>query len=176
VTGVTLSWRSSATSERLAVARIVGAKGLAGRVRVEPLTDRAERLAAGARVFLEGEAVARGILAAETAGRTPVLQLEGVADRGTAEALRGHYLEVDATSLPEGSYYWHQLVGLRVTDPHGAPLGSVTEVFRAGENEVYRIEDDAGHELLVPALRTVVLEIDVDAGRMVVDYQTEEVR
>jgi 16S rRNA processing protein RimM len=105
-----------------------------------------------------------------------VLQLDGVTDRGTAEALRGRYLEVDAASLPDGTYYWHQLVGLHVTDPHGAPLGSVTEVFRAGENEVYRIQDDAGNELLVPALRSVVLEIDVEAGRMVVDYQTEEVR
>jgi len=49
------SWRSSATTERLAAARIVGAKGLAGAVRIEMLTDWPEHLAAGALVYLEGE-------------------------------------------------------------------------------------------------------------------------
>ena len=72
------------------------------------------------------------------------------------------------------SYYWHQLIGLTVTDEAGAELGAVVEVFRAGENEVYRIEGSKG-ELLVPALRQVVRSIDLEARRMVVRYEVEEV-
>jgi len=68
----------------------------------------------------------------------------------------------------------HQLVGLSVVDEAGAAIGTVVEVFRAGENEVYRIEGPAG-ELLVPALRQVVREIDLEAGRMVIRYEAEEV-
>jgi 16S rRNA processing protein RimM len=50
----------------------------------------------------------------------------------------------------------------------------LVEVFRAGENEVYRIEGPDG-ELLIPALREVVRSIDLSAGRMVVRYDAEEV-
>ncbi len=104
-----------------------------------------------------------------------IIGLEGVNSREAAQALVGRYLEVEAKPLPEGTYYWHQIVGLAVTDVAGSQLGSVVEVFRAGENEVYRIEGPGG-ELLVPALRSVVRSIDLGAGRMVVDYQPEEVR
>lgn len=159
----------------MAVARVLGAKGLAGAFRVEPLTDQPDRLSVGQVLFLEGEADGRRVTAVEPAGRTPVLRLEGIEDREAATRLHGRYLEVDAEPLPAGSYYWHELVGLRVTDEAGTDLGQLVEVFRAGENEVYRIEGPTG-ELLVPALRSVVREIDLAHGRMVVRYESEEVR
>jgi 16S rRNA processing protein RimM len=144
-------------------------------VRVEPLSDNPERLRVGALLFLEGEDAARTVLRHEPGGRSPAVTLEGVDSREGAEALVGRYLEVEAAPLPAGTYYWHQLVGLHVIDEAGVPLGSVVEVFRAGENEVYRIEGPAG-ELLVPALREVVRTIDLDAQLMVVRYEAEEVR
>src|SRR5919106_5350099 len=142
----TSSWRSSPTNERLAAARVVGAKGLAGAVRVEVLTDRPERLTPGALLFLEGEAEPRRVAEVEAGGRHTVIRLEGIDGREQAEALSGRYLEVDPQPLPEGSFYWHQIVGLRVFDEAGAPLGTVAEVFRAGENEVYRVESETGPE------------------------------
>jgi 16S rRNA processing protein RimM len=169
------SWRSSATTERLAAARIVGAKGLAGAVRIELLTDWPEHLAAGALVFVEGEDQPRRVRELQAAGRVPVLALDAVDTREAAEGLIGRYLEVEANELPEGSYYWHQLVGLRVVDEAGADLGEVVEVFRAGENEVYRVLREDGGELLLPAVRDVIREIDVAAGTMVARYETEEV-
>ena len=171
----TSSWRSSATTERLAAARIIGAKGLAGAVRIEMLTDWPEHLAAGALVYVEGEDQPRRVRELQAAGRVPVLVLDGAETRGAAEALIGRYLEVEASELPEGSYYWHQLVGLQVVDEAGAAVGELVEVFRAGENEVYRVAREDGGELLLPAVRDVIREIDVAAGRMVVRYETEEV-
>jgi 16S rRNA processing protein RimM len=169
------SWRSRATTERLAVARVLGAKGLAGAVRIEPLTDTPGRLVVGASLFLEGEERPRRVTEVQSGGRVPVVALDGIADRDAAEALAGRYLEVDAEPLPAGSWYWHEIVGLRVRDESGAELGTVVEVFRAGENEVYRI-DGPGGEILIPALREVVREIDVAAGRMTVRWEPEEVR
>jgi 16S rRNA processing protein RimM len=168
------SWRSSATTERLAVARVLGAKGLAGALRIEPLTDHPERLSAGESLWIEDEGQPRRILEAAWGGRVLVLRLEGIADRSAAERLAGRYLEGPPTPLAPDSYYWHQLMGLSVVDEAGVELGHVVEVFRAGENEVYRIEGPAG-ELLIPALRNVVHSIDLEAGRMVVHYETEEV-
>ncbi len=170
------SWRSSQTTERLAVARILGAKGLAGAVRIEPLTDWPEHLDVGAVVYLEGDPAPRHITATEPGGRVPVLVLEGIDSREAAERLVGRYLEADPASLPAGEYFWHQLEGLQVEDEAGRPLGVVREVFRAGGAEVYVVAAPDGGELLVPGVRDVVRAIDLDAGRMVVRYESEEVR
>jgi 16S rRNA processing protein RimM len=168
------SWRSSATTERVAVARVLGAKGLAGSLRIETLTDHPERLAPGGEVWVEDEAAPRAIVETAWGGRVPVVRLEGITDRAGAERLVGRYLEAPAGPLPPGTYYWHQLIGMTAVDDAGNELGHVVEVFRAGENEVYRIEGGSG-ELLVPALRDVVLSIDLEANRMVVHYEAEEV-
>jgi 16S rRNA processing protein RimM len=174
--GAMSNWRSSPTSERLAVARVLGAKGLAGATRLEVLTDRADRLSVGSLLFAEGEAAPRRIVEAETGGRVPIIRLEGIDSRQGAEALIGRYLEVDAEPLPRGTYYWHQIIGLRVSDEDRRQLGTVVEVFRAGENEVYRVESDGEPDLLLPALREVIREIDLQAGIMIVRYESEEVR
>ena len=158
------------------MARVLGAKGLAGYVRVESLTDRDDRLIAGSRLFLEGEESARAVLEVEQGGRVPVLRLEGIERREQAEALRGRYLEVELEPLPEGVLYWHQIVGLAVRDEQGRALGTVVEVFRAGENEVYRVEAPGQPDLLLPALREVIHAIDLEAGTMTVDFEAEEVR
>ncbi len=169
------SWRSRATTERLAIARVLGAKGLAGAFRVEPLTDVLERLAVGSLLYLEGEDQQRRIVTHEAGGKVPAIALEGISDRGSAEALAGRYLEVEQVALPEGRWYWHQIVGLRVSDEVGREIGRVVEVFRAGENEVYRIEGPQD-ELLIPALRDVIRAVDLEAGTMTVRWEPEEVR
>lgn len=156
------------------MARVLGAKGLAGSIRIEALTDHPERLAEGESIWIEDEAEQRSILEAGWGGRVPFIRLEGISDREAAERLVGRYLEAPANALPADTYYWHQLIGLTAVDEAGSEMGQVVEVFRAGENEVYRIEGPNG-ELLIPALREVVRSIDLAAGRMVVRYEAEEV-
>jgi 16S rRNA processing protein RimM len=165
----TSSSRSSPTpsDRRLAVARILGAKGLAGAVRVEVLTDWPERLHPGAELWLDGSDEPMRIARVETGGRQPVLHLDGIADRDAAQAVAGRYLEAPAQPLPGNTYYWDDLVGLRVEEPDGTSVGELVEVFRAGGNEVYRVVGDAG-ERLIPALRTTVLSIDLEDNLMVV--------
>jgi 16S rRNA processing protein RimM len=155
---------------------VLGAKGLKGGLRVEILTDWPERLEPDAEVWPEGEPVPRRIRIVEAGGRVPVIHLEGIDSREAAEALTGRYLEVPARPLDEGTYYWDDLVGLRVEAPDGSTIGELVEVFRAGGNEVYRVVGPSG-ERLVPALRAVVRRIDLDAGVMVVGPDdAEEVR
>jgi 16S rRNA processing protein RimM len=154
---------------------VAAVKGLAGVLKIESLTDFPERLSPGTEVYLDGDSEPVRIAEVNWAGRVPSLRLDGVSTREAAAALVGRYLELPARELPEGSYYWHQLEGLRVVDVAGAEVGELVEVFRAGENEVYRVVG-AGSEVLVPALRSVVREIDLAAGRMVIDYDVEELR
>ena len=174
--GDTSSSRSSPTSDaRLAVGRVVGVKGLRGGLKVELLSDRPERLQRGAGVYVEGEARPRRITGVEAGGRVPVLTLDGVASREEAQRLVGRYLEVEREPLPAGSYYWDELVGISVRDHDGADLGTLEEVFRAGENEVYRVRGPRG-EIFVPALKEIVTQLDVEGRTMTVRMEVDEVR
>jgi 16S rRNA processing protein RimM len=163
-------------SNRRAIARILGAKGLRGGLRIEVLTDWPERLAPGASVYLDGDEEALQITDLESGGRIPVVHLDRVTTREAAEPLAGRYLEAIAQPLQAGTYFWEDLVGLRVVARDGADVGELVEVFRAGGNEVYRVVG-AGGERLVPALRSAVDSIDLERGVMVVaDDDAEEVR
>ena len=99
------------------------------------------------------------------------LRLRDLDDRTAAEALRGRDVLVaraDAVPLPEGQFYWDQVIGLRVEDTAGRPLGSVADILETGANDVYVVHGPLG-EVLVPAIKDVVQRIDPAAGRMVVD-------
>lgn len=109
----------------------------------------------------------------ESGGRVPVLYLEGVATRDAAEALTGRYLEAHAHTLPEGEYYWDDLIGLAVVEANGQPIGELVDIFRAGGNEVYRVVGATG-ERLIPALRSTVLDIDLASRRMTVAVDSSE--
>lgn len=160
---------SSPTSEPLAVARVMGVRGLAGDLRVMVLTDDPDRLAAGERVIVDGESTARTIVLVGSSKHGPVIRLSGIDDRGQAAALIGRHLSAPegGDPLPLGSYWWHELEGLVVVDEAGNPVGRLEEVFRAGGNEVYRVVGPSG-EILVPALKSVVVGLDVPGGTMTI--------
>jgi 16S rRNA processing protein RimM len=86
------------------------------------------------------------------------------------EGLRDRYLEVAPTTpLPPETWYWHQVEGLEVRTGAGEVVGRVSDVFRAGEGEVYVVTGGPRGEVLVPAVRGVVTELRPDAGYLVVD-------
>lgn len=164
------------SDRRRAVARVLGPKGLKGGIRVESLTDFPERFAVGVPLWLDGADEPMRITRVESGGRGLVVYLDGIATRDAAHAVSGRYLEAPARTLPEGEFYWDELIGLEVVAATGEPIGELVEIFRAGGNEVYRVVG-AGGERLIPALRSTVLAIDLDAGRMTVAADdSEEVR
>ena len=104
-----------------------------------------------------------------------MLHLVGVTSREGAERLTGNYLEGPPRRLENDSWFWDDLVGLRVESAAGETIGELVEVFRAGGNEVYRVVGPSG-ERLVPALRSAIARVDVPAGVMVLaDAEPDEV-
>ena len=88
-----------------------------------------------------------------------------------ARRLAGQWLLATVTpspQLPPGEYYHYQLVGLTVVTDLGETLGQVQEILATGSNDVYIVKSEAGAELLLPAIRQVVQDIDLDAGRILV--------
>ncbi|MGB5325650.1 MAG: ribosome maturation factor RimM [Pseudomonadales bacterium] len=126
----------------------------------------------------------------ENHGNEFVVKLAGVDSKEAAARFAGLLIEVPRACLPEneaGDYYWHQLEGLEVyqVDTAGAAgekLGRVDHLLATGANDVLVVRGDikagAGgskaSEILIPYLPdTVVLAVDLDQGRMLVDWQNE---
>lgn len=164
---------SSADSEQgVAIGEVVGAYGLRGEVRVQPLTDFPDRFGRLHHVWVrmpDGTRMTRRVLSSrphETKGLV-VLRLKGVASREAARALVGAVLEVpdaEAVPLPEGVFFEHDIVGLRVVTTDGRELGPVSEVLHTGANDVY-----VTPTCLVPAIADVIREVDIAGGRMVIE-------
>ena len=154
----------------ITVGRILGPWGLQGDLKVEPLTDIPQRFAPGSVLYLDGRA-ARVVRSGGYKGHLRV-KLDLVGNRAQAEALRGKELTVPrdkAGPLPEGSYYYFQIIDIAVWTDDGEYLGRVKEVLStAGSNDVYVVRDEGIKEVLVPALKDLVLEVDLDQSRMVV--------
>ena len=157
----------------LAVARVVAAHGIRGEVRCALLTDFPDRFKRGLRVFVGAERVIYEVDRARLDKKGVVLKLSGVEERDAAEALRGQELAVaekDAVRLPRGTYFWHQVIGLRVRTTEGQALGTVADILETGSADVYVVRRDSPEEgeLLLPAIKDVVQKIDLRRGEMTV--------
>lgn len=135
------------------------------------VTDFPDRFHPGLHVFVGEPPRELTIQDARVTGDTVFLQFEQIEDRTLADSLRGAEVRVaraDAVPLPAGQYFWKDVLGLRVEDGAGQVFGTVKDILATGANDVYVVEGASG-ELLVPAIRDVVKDIDPSQGRMVIE-------
>ncbi|QZA33475.1 ribosome maturation factor RimM [Hydrogenibacillus sp. N12] len=100
-----------------------------------------------------------------------LVKFRGVDTVEAAEALRGAVLKVaeaDREPLPEGTYYFDQIIGLSVVDEAGAVLGAVKEILKPGANDVWVVARPGRRDLLLPYIPDVVRAVDLEGGRIVV--------
>ena len=150
------------------VGQVLGAYGLEGAVKVIPLTDFEDRFSTGSALVLEG--CERQVEWSRAGQPGLVVKLQGIDNRTVADLFRGRYLEVRddaARGLGEGRFYHHQLVGLPVQTGSGKPLGTIAEVLERPANDVW-VSREGTVEHLIPATRDAVLEVDLNARRVVV--------
>jgi 16S rRNA processing protein RimM len=161
----------------LAVGQVVGVHGLRGELKVEVLTDDPRRFGQLKRVFLgleNDEPVPRLLTGYRLHKGRALLQIEGCRDRTQAEALRGQLVQVpieEAIPLEEDQYFEHQIMALEVWTVSGDFLGTVQEIIHTGANEVYVVRSavPGARETLIPAISDVVLKVDLEAGRILVE-------
>lgn len=158
---------------QLVVGRIGRPHGVHGEVTVEVRTDDPEaRFGPG--TSLATDPPQAGPLVVETARwhkNILLLRLAGVSGREGAEALRGTLLVIDSADVPPPSdpdeFHDHQLIGLTVVTTGGEPVGEVTEVRHHGQDLL--VIRRGAEDVLVPFVKALVPEVDLDGGRLVVD-------
>jgi len=154
----------------IVVGLVTRAHGLRGEVAVQNRSDNPDRWVPGAVVFTE-QGRSLTVRAARMQGVKLTVTFDEVADRTAAEALRGAVLVVPVSWLPdlgEDEWWPHDLEGCRVMTESGRDLGEVREVIANPANDLWVADEAAGAETLVPALKDVLIDVDVAAKRIVV--------
>jgi 16S rRNA processing protein RimM len=101
----------------------------------------------------------------------PLISFKGITNRDQAKTLIGAELFIPQSELPdldEDTYYWHNLIGIEVYTMTGEFLGRIESIIETGSNDVYVVKSNE-KEVLIPALESVVLDIDLAQKRMQVD-------
>jgi 16S rRNA processing protein RimM len=171
-------------TEPVVVGRIAGAYGVLGWVRVVSFTEPPENLLSYRPWMLDGPGGWQAVTPATSRphGAGFVVQLRDLSSRDQAQALAGRLIAVPRAALPDldtnVEYYWRDLIGLEVFDTEGRHIGRVDHLVATGAHDVLAIEPAAAapaqsgaHQLLVPFLRQFVPVVDLERGRVVVDWQ-----
>jgi 16S rRNA processing protein RimM len=151
------------------VGTITRAHGLHGEVSVLVTSDNPDRFETGSVLYTEDGRELR-IRSARGHGRL-LVSFEGIDDRNEAELLRGAVLVVPLSMLPRlpaGEYWPHELEECDVVTEGGRLLGTITDVVPNPGNDLWVATDEAGTETLLPAIRDVVIEVDMVAKRVIV--------
>jgi 16S rRNA processing protein RimM len=149
---------------------------------VEVLTDHPEtRFVPGAVLHREGGAGSLTIASAEAVVDGPGwrIRFREITNRDAADPLRGVYLE--AVVLPElelgrGEYYWHEIVGVAVRGVDGAELGTVKDVYRIGETDVFVVDGGTVAPFDLPAVRAFIRVFAPRRGEIVIDADSLDLR
>ncbi|MBQ9039494.1 MAG: 16S rRNA processing protein RimM [Clostridia bacterium] len=160
-------------SQYLMIGEITKPQGVRGEVKVRPCTCDPERFEGLDTVYIEkdGGYASLKITVNRLGADAVFMNVAGVTDRDMAEKLRGMRLYIDrahAVELDGDSNFLTDLYGLRGVVDDGRDLGKLTEVMQPGGNDVYVFKGPLG-EVLVPALKSVVLDVDLQAGQMRLD-------
>lgn len=162
--------------------KIVGPYGLRGAVKVHPFADDPLVWAKLPNWWVGQEGVAHElwcetrVLRCKAHGDVLIAELECLPDRNASEAAHGVLVGVPRSALPpaaDNEYYWGDLVGLSVINTHDQTLGRVLGLIETSANDVLRIGDGESKERLLPFVAAVVLDVDLKARCIRVDWEMD---
>ncbi|WP_039316998.1 ribosome maturation factor RimM [Clostridium baratii] len=159
------------------VGKIVNTHGLKGEVKVMPETSDVNNYKRYGTVFIDG--VEREIQSVKFQKDRVILKLEGIDSIEEAEKFKNKLIQVPRErepELPEDTFYVRDLIGIHVYDTEGKDLGAIYDVIETKNNDVYWIRKPK--ELLIPVLKEIVLEINLDEEKIIIrpvgEWQDED--
>jgi len=155
------------------VGAVTGTHGLKGEVKVFTLSDDPYRFETLKNVIFSSakEEKELEIERVRYFKQMTILKFRGLDRIEDVERMKGGYLKVrreDAIPLEEGEYYTADLIGMEVSLEDGSPLGTLSDVLQTGANDVYAVKLPEGKEVLIPAIRECIREVDVPGQKMTV--------
>jgi 16S rRNA processing protein RimM len=139
--------------------------GLRGEIVMDLHTDFPERLKRGRKLLVSEAYTPLTIESVRNHQQSVLIKFQGIDTPEQAGEYRNQWVYVKASEvppLPEGKIYQHELFGFQVVDENGNSLGEVVEILETGANNVYVVKDESGREILLPAIPSVILELNTE--------------
>ncbi|MGN1328012.1 MAG: ribosome maturation factor RimM [Clostridia bacterium] len=157
----------------LELGQIVNTFGIKGQVKVNSFTADIRRFEELKQIYIEkkNELKLFEIEQVNYSKNTVILKLKGIESLDEAEKLRNCYIKInrkDVKKLPEGTYYIVDLIGLEVYTDEDKLLGKVDDIYNTGSNDIYVVKDELGKQILLPAIKDVIKQIDLENGKIIV--------
>ncbi len=157
--------------ELISVGKITGTHGYRGLVKVSPLTDFPDRFKELKKVILDSGKTKEEVVI-ETCRKYKqqlLIKFDNINELDSARKYHGALIKITEDQLyplPEGHYYHFQLQGMLVEDLELGRLGVLKEILETGANDVYVVPSEQYGEILIPAIKDVILEVDLQSNRM----------
>lgn len=159
--------------QKFQIGVITSTHGVRGEVKVFPTTDDAARFKKLKQVLLDTgkEELVLEITGVKFFKNMVILKFKGIDDMDTANQYRQKSIYVtreNAVKLKKNEYFIADLIGLQVTSDEGEDLGILKDVMQTGANDVYVVQKEGQEELLLPAIKECIKEVEIEAGTMTV--------
>ena len=150
----------------LEIGQIVNTNGLKGFLKVKPLTDDITRFEKLKTIYIQKakELIGFKIQEVKYNKQSVLLKLEGIDDITEAEKYKNFYIKIskeNAVELEKNSYFIVDIIGCQVYTDENEYLGNVVDVFQTGSNDVYTLKNSEGKEILIPAIKEVIKNVDI---------------
>lgn len=157
----------------LEIGQIVNTFGIKGQVKIVPFTDDITRFDELKEIYVEkkNELKLFQIEQVNYKKNMVILKLKGIETVEEAEKLRNCYLKIDrkdAKKLPKDTYFIVDLIGLDVYTDEGKLIGKVDDIYNAGSSDIYVVKDELGKQILLPAIKDVLKEVDLENQKIIV--------
>ena len=170
--------RATTDNDLVIIGRTAGAFGTQGWLKIISYTRPRDNICDYRPWFLLVDDIWRKfpVIACKPRGTGLIAQLQGINDRDSALDQKNSQIAIEKTVLPlceVDEYYWSELIGLEVETVRGKTLGRVSEIIQTGANDVMVVQGEVEH--LIPYVSEhFILNVDIAAGQMLVDWHEDE--
>ena len=161
-------------NSRILIGKVSGCFGVKGWLKVFSYTDPRDNITTYANWIVNG--VVFKAVESKQNGKLIVAKLNGIDDKETAFMLIGQKIEIEKEqlhSLNQGEYYWHDLIGIEVTNKQGVKFGTIKSLLETGAHDVVIIQGE--RERIIPYIMDkTILEINIEKNSMLVDWHEDD--
>jgi 16S rRNA processing protein RimM len=139
------------------------AHGVQGEMIMDLHTDFPERFKSGRKLLVGEDHKMMTVEGVRSHAKGMLIKFKGIETPEETARFRNQWVYIkttDAPPLPEGQIYQHELFGFQVVDENENLLGELVEIIETGANDVYVVKNESGKEILLPAIPSVILDLD----------------